>query len=70
MQKKGKSGRSAAVEELLQLRAAALQLGVSFPTSSTGSTIRKFAASRRPADTTEFRKVKWTSCSSEPGTKR
>jgi len=32
MQKKGKSGRSAAVEKLLQLRDAALQLGVTFPT--------------------------------------
>ena len=32
MRKKGKSGRNADTEDLLQLRDAALQLGISFPT--------------------------------------
>jgi len=32
MQKKGKSGRDAGTDDLLQLRDAALQLGISFPT--------------------------------------
>ena len=49
-------------EELLQLRDAALQLGISFPTIKQWIYKRKFAVFERRGDITVFRREKWTGC--------
>ena len=65
MRNNGKSKGN--TEELLRLRDAAQQLGISFPAIKRGFTGKRFAALAPPEDITVFHKAKWTDCCFEPG---
>ena len=54
------------MEDLLQLRDAALQLGISFPTIKQWIYKNKIRSVRPPEAITGFRKAKWTNSFSEP----